>query len=839
MANGSGESISDIYVQIRLEADQLKREMRKIPQDAEKIAKSVEDSFKRKRIDMDNRLMRMKLSEVQQLHKNLQQQLAQKIRLNADINSIRKTSEELKSVEGALNKVKAGAEDIHKPDKFNFKQMALGALAATVAITGLFRVIRQSIENSIRQAKAEIQLKTAIETTGMAAGFTANQLKKMASELQALMGIGDEDILSSVTNQLLTFTQITGDTFKRAQIAVLDLNAVINQGEISSLKTQAIQLGKALENPIMGIGALSRAGITFTDVQKKMIRNFIEKNDLLSAQNIILDEVNNKYGNQAKALNEATKGAQNLKASFGDVLELLGDFIMSIPGVQQGLNALSTGFQKLIAIFKGEENLRGLKTIKANLQDLEDVAQQVSMNELKVSTQESRDALKKYTEEQIAIIKQNETINLQKKRELIIHEATLKAIKNYEKNLKPIEGAWTRQGKTIGELQDRIASLQDQLLNLTPDLDSKKIKEINAEIASLNSLISSAAATQNNLIDETIKKIQTQNELKSLTSGLSQEIMEASIATLEKMLQIAKTDEDRVKLLREIKKLNEEIASIQPPKIEFEEEPEIDILPDIDLEGRKRALRELQSLQISAIDNEFEQREALINQQYELQLENLQGLFDQELINELELNNAISDLQKKRENELAALSRQRFEAVLNLAGSISNVLQKAFGNNELVQNMQKALEIAQAIKAVFDAIKILSFLGNPAAPIAAAPGLKEGGLFHKGKVTPYKNIPKFQTGGDFTVPSKFSNDSFLMRVSANEKVKVTPAHKTGDTEKLLSAINSSIHAMNLNLIRKDLSVNIENRSPEVEVLVKRLKKVENQLSIAGMNFNER
>lgn len=46
------------------------------------------------------------------------------------------------------------------------------------------------------QAAAEAKLEAVLKATGYAAGFTAEELKDQASELQKLTGIGDETIIS-------------------------------------------------------------------------------------------------------------------------------------------------------------------------------------------------------------------------------------------------------------------------------------------------------------------------------------------------------------------------------------------------------------------------------------------------------------------------------------------------------------------------------------------------------------------------------------------------------------------------------------------------------------------
>ena len=77
------------------------------------------------------------------------------------------------------------------------------------------------------------------------------------------------------------------DVFTRATKAGLDL-AQIGFGTPESA---AVLLGKALNDPIKGMTALTRAGVTFSEAQKETIRGLVDTGDLLGAQKIILAEV--------------------------------------------------------------------------------------------------------------------------------------------------------------------------------------------------------------------------------------------------------------------------------------------------------------------------------------------------------------------------------------------------------------------------------------------------------------------------------------------------------------------------------------------------------------------
>ena len=175
------------------------------------------------------------------------------------------------------------------------------------------------------QQKAIAQVEAGLNSTGQAAGFTSQQLQKMASDLQGKTLFGDEVILKDATAQLLTFTNIAGEQFERTQIAALNLATRLD----GDLKSASIQLGKALNNPVTNLSALKRSGIEFSDAQIETIKSLAQTNRLAEAQTIILDELEKQYGGAAEAARLAGLGPfQALQMVLSDLSEEFGAIIM-------------------------------------------------------------------------------------------------------------------------------------------------------------------------------------------------------------------------------------------------------------------------------------------------------------------------------------------------------------------------------------------------------------------------------------------------------------------------------------------------------------------------------
>jgi uncharacterized membrane-anchored protein YhcB (DUF1043 family) len=219
------------------------------------------------------------------------------------------------------------------------KNLSIGITAPFTALSGI------SLVNFDAQAKSIAQVETGLLSTGNAAGKTSEELQQLAQQLQNNSLFGDETILKDVTAQLLTFTQITGQEFDRAQQAVLDLATRLD----GDLKSSAIQVGKALNDPIKGVTALSKAGVQFSEEQKKTIKALVDTNNTAAAQRLILKELEVQYGGSAAAAAKVGTGPlKQLQNQLSDVTEEFGAIIAEgiAPAIRK-LSELATSFSKL------------------------------------------------------------------------------------------------------------------------------------------------------------------------------------------------------------------------------------------------------------------------------------------------------------------------------------------------------------------------------------------------------------------------------------------------------------------------------------------------------------
>lgn len=214
------------------------------------------------------------------------------------------------------------------------KGVVAGGLALGVAQKG-FALLKDAVVSGIGEAqeaeRVQAQLAAAIESTGGAAGLTQEDLNGMASAFSD-MAVGGGEAIGSLQGILLTFTNITSATFERTTQAALDLATSMNSGVLPTaeqLKGQAIQLGKALNDPTKGLSALTRVGVTFTEEQKKTIETMQRAGDVTAAQTVILEELAREFGGSAAAAAKTFQGRMvALNNTISDAKELIGKALL-------------------------------------------------------------------------------------------------------------------------------------------------------------------------------------------------------------------------------------------------------------------------------------------------------------------------------------------------------------------------------------------------------------------------------------------------------------------------------------------------------------------------------
>ena len=228
-------------------------------------------------------------------------------------------------------------------------------LALTAISVGLGLAFTKLVQNTAQVERQMLKLEGVLKATGNAAGLTLEDIEDLSREIgiNTLASVREVRDASAI---MLTFKSVTGDVFKDAMRLSQDL-AELGFG---SVKTGATQLGKALEDPITGLGALRRVGVSFTESQKEMIKVLVMTGKKAEAQRIILDALDQQVGKAG------VKAAQGLAGAIDSLRENLDIFFENTKLGRATVDFLTASINKL-ANAMGSLNIdpESLTTIKA------------------------------------------------------------------------------------------------------------------------------------------------------------------------------------------------------------------------------------------------------------------------------------------------------------------------------------------------------------------------------------------------------------------------------------------------------------------------------------------
>jgi Tfp pilus assembly major pilin PilA len=208
------------------------------------------------------------------------------------------------------------------------------AAAGAVAVGFLTSQVTAGVRSLEDLERVTNATKGVIESTGGAAGVSAEQIRAMAQALEAVT-TADDKVIQGAQNLLLTFTGIGKDTFPQASKAMTDMAIALAEGDVeaANFSGAAIQIGKALNDPVRGMTALRKSGVSFTEQQQKQIKTLVDSGKTFEAQQIILKELEKEFGKAGEA---AGKG-------FG------ADMRRAKDAIEDAQQALATGFLPLIS----------------------------------------------------------------------------------------------------------------------------------------------------------------------------------------------------------------------------------------------------------------------------------------------------------------------------------------------------------------------------------------------------------------------------------------------------------------------------------------------------------
>lgn len=289
-------------------------------------------------------------------------------------------------------------------------KQVFGAAVIGYAVKKIYDFGKAVVTAGGESQKILAQLNQTLESTNHAAGMTSQELQDLAQSLSETTAFEDDAIIKSEA-LLLTFTRIGREVFPDAQRAILDVAAAMG----GDLQGATIQVGKALNDPIRGVAALTRVGVQFNEQQKQQIKTMMEANNVAGAQAVILKELQTQFGGQAVAqfkdnpLLAFTKVGQNIENIYEGIAEDLqpqlmklsntfllasssgGSFSVILRGIGKGLGIVANGVTKAMS-------------------GLEMFVQHFKMKSLLAESEENRKALSEWIKNTELTIKANKRV---------------------------------------------------------------------------------------------------------------------------------------------------------------------------------------------------------------------------------------------------------------------------------------------------------------------------------------------------------------------------------------------------------------------------------------------
>jgi phage-related protein len=213
--------------------------------------------------------------------------------------------------------------------KTGSKLMALGQAAATgMAVGAVVQFGKAAVQAATESQVATKRLETVFQSMGDTTGKAAKQAQDYAGALSKKIGV-DDDAIMAAQAQLATFGAVSSESarmagiFDRTTAAAADLAAA----GFGTMDGNAVQLGKALQDPVKGLAALGKSGVTFTQAQRDAIAAMVASGDTLGAQKEVLKAVEGQVKGTAAAT--ATSG-EKMAVAYGEVQESVGNALLPV-----------------------------------------------------------------------------------------------------------------------------------------------------------------------------------------------------------------------------------------------------------------------------------------------------------------------------------------------------------------------------------------------------------------------------------------------------------------------------------------------------------------------------
>ena len=426
--------------------------------------------------------------------------------------------------------------------------VGLKTAVTTLAIAGLAFALKSAITVAGRAERQFAKLEGILNATGGAAGLTLQEIETLAQEI-GIQTLASTQGVRDAAGVLLTFKSITGETFKDA----LRLSQDLAEVGFGTVKTAALQLGKALEEPEIGLSALRRVGVSFTEQQKEQIKTLDFLGKKQEAQAIILKALNEQVGGTgveaATGLAGATDTLSEEFTIFVEKNSLVQGALEITTALLKGLNDLFADTSKNVQALTDAELNLALSKVNEEIEKQNELLEKFNLNIFGVNTGEK--VLNELLEKKDNILKElnrrqeeqnrlkdeeNKNKDKQAPKDILLDElAKKRALRN------------KREIEDLGKTEEELRILNEQR-KIEDALISKKIKD--------QFVIEKLVKTQTEEIRkqsaETQKLVEAQRRLDAVGDGLAQTFRSAGDSIVDAFLRGDKSAMNFKNVLREV-----------------------------------------------------------------------------------------------------------------------------------------------------------------------------------------------------------------------------------------------------------------------------------------------
>jgi replicative DNA helicase len=392
-------------------------------------------------------------------------------------------------------------------------------LAFTAAFIGAGLALVKFARAGAQAESQFLKLEALIKATGTAAQQTGTDIEAMARDI----GIGT---LASVQGArdaagvLLTFKAIAGSTFEETLKLTQDLAAV----GFGSMKTAALQLGKALEDPETGLSALRRVGVSFTEQQKEQIKVLAMTGRQMEAQAIIIQTLKDQVGGAGEG------AAGGLTGAFDSLFETMNLFFERNAFGALVVSKTTGAVNSLTEALAGQ--VRTVEKLPDTEKELNKLREETRVGLIEEMALVSEMIRKK---DSLGVLDAIEIANLTRLIEVKKFEIHLesKLLEDIKKKIKAIKEEPTVRNKaveiTMKHIRKTKRALEDEM-NLSSAIGDKKKMVIEQEIKLRDTLISKLGDSK-----EALKAI---NELLEIERGEFEHNAEVMTKFREELAQV-------------------------------------------------------------------------------------------------------------------------------------------------------------------------------------------------------------------------------------------------------------------------------------------------------------